>query len=57
MAKVDEIRECKQKKKKSKRAAETLIVVERAIQRSIEKRARATFIQAWPPITIRDVGN
>jgi len=45
------------RKKKSKRAAETLIVVERAIQRSIEKQVRATFIQAWPPVAIRDVGN
>jgi hypothetical protein len=57
MAKANEIRQCKWKKKKSKRPAETLIVVERAIQRSIEKRARAIFIQAWPPIAIRDVGN
>jgi hypothetical protein len=34
-----------------------LIVTKRAIQQSIEKWTRATFIQAWPPIAIRDVGD
>jgi hypothetical protein len=43
--------------KQSKKAVKTLIIIEWATQRSIEKRIRATFIQAWSPIAIRDVGD
>ncbi len=62
MAKVtiDDIKECKWKEKEeksSKKAAKTFIVVEWTIPRSIEKQTRATFIQAWSLITIRDVGD
>jgi hypothetical protein len=34
-----------------------LIIVEWATQKSIEKQTRATFIQAWSPIAIKDVGD
>jgi hypothetical protein len=57
---VDDTRECKWKEKEEKwfeRAIKTLIIVERTIQRSIEKWTRATFIQDWSPIAIRDVGD
>jgi hypothetical protein len=40
-----------------KKTAKTFIIAKWATQRSIEKWTRATFIQAWSPIAIRDVGD
>jgi hypothetical protein len=47
-ATTNEIKECKGKEKKesrSKRVVETLTIVKHATQRSIEKQARAMFMQ------------
>jgi len=42
----------KKEEKWTKKAVKTLTIIKWATQRSIEKRTRATFIQAWPLIAI-----
>jgi hypothetical protein len=51
------IKECKWKEKKerrSKKEVETLTIAKHATQKSIEKQARAIFMQAWSLIAIKD---
>jgi hypothetical protein len=47
----------KKEEKWSKKAIKTLTIVEWATQKLIEKQTRATFIQVWSPIAIKDVGD
>jgi hypothetical protein len=57
---VDEIINYKWKEKEErrpKRTIKTLIVVEHATPRSIEKWKSVMFMQTWFPIAIKDVGD
>jgi hypothetical protein len=47
----------KREEKWTKKAIKTLTITKWATQRSIEKQTRATFIQAWSLIAIKDVGD